>query len=125
MSIKNKRYGNVEYLKADGIKAPHCFTTRLTGVSTGIWESMNIAMHRGDADANVAENYRILGKCIGFEPEDLVLSHQTHSDIVRRVGRADHMGLDHRISGVRRPHYQRARHGPGGLHRRLHPHFAP
>lgn len=95
MSIKNKRYGNVEYLKADGIKVPHCFTTRLTGVSTGIWGSMNIAMHRGDEDANVVENYKILGKCIGFETEDLVLSHQTHSDIVRKVGRADHIGLDH------------------------------
>ena len=95
MSIKNKRYGKVEYLKADGIKAPHCFTTRLTGVSTGIWESMNIAMHRGDEDANVEENYRILGGCIGFAPEDLVLSHQTHSDIVRKVTRADHIGLDH------------------------------
>ena len=95
MSIKNKRYGTVEYLKADGIKVPHCFTTRLTGVSTGVWGSLNIAMHRGDADANVEENYRILGECIGFAPEDLVLSHQTHSDIVRRVTRADHIGLDH------------------------------
>ena len=95
MSIKNKRYGNVEYLKADGIKVPHCFTTRLTGVSQGVWGSLNIAMHRGDSDENVAENYRILGKCIGFRPEDLVLSHQTHSDIVRKVGRADHIGLDH------------------------------
>ena len=95
MSIKNKRYGNVEYLKADGIKVPHCFTTRHTGVSTGIWGSMNIAMHRGDEDANVVENYAILGKCIGFQAEDLVLSHQTHSDIVRKVGRADHIGLDH------------------------------
>ena len=37
MSIKNKRYGKVEYLKADGIKAAHCFTTRLGGVSTGIF----------------------------------------------------------------------------------------
>ena len=95
MSIKNKRYGKVEYLKADGIQVPHCFTTRMTGVSEGIWGSMNIAMHRGDRDENVVENYNILGKCIGFAPEDLVMTRQTHSDIVRKVGRGDHLGLDH------------------------------
>ncbi|MBQ9148425.1 MAG: peptidoglycan editing factor PgeF [Oscillospiraceae bacterium] len=95
MSIKNKRYGKVEYLKADGIKAPHCFTTRIGGVSTGIWESMNIANHRGDAPENVEENLRILGRCIGFEPEQLVLTRQTHSDIVRKAGAADCAGVDH------------------------------
>ena len=96
MSIKNKRYGKVEYLKADGIKVPHCFTTRIGGVSEGIFESMNIGMHRGDDPAKVEENYRILGKCIGFELEDLVLTRQTHSDIVRKVGRADCAWIDHR-----------------------------
>ena len=96
MSIKNKRYSKVEYLKADGIKAPHCFTTRIGGVSKGIWESMNLGMHRGDDPEKVAENYRILGHCIGFEPEDLVLTRQTHTNIVRKVGRADCAGLDHR-----------------------------
>ena len=96
MSIKNKRYGKVEYLKADGIKAPHCFTTRIGGVSEGIFESMNLGFHRGDDPENVAENYRILGKCIGFGIEDLVLTRQTHTDIVRKVGRADCNGIDHR-----------------------------
>ena len=88
MSIKNKRYGKVEYLKADGIKAAHCFTTRLGGVSTGIYESMNLGMNRGDDPANVEENYRILGKCIGFTPDDLVLTHQVHSDVVRKEKKA-------------------------------------
>lgn len=96
MSIKNKRYGKVEYLKADGIKAPHCFTTRIGGVSEGIWGSMNLGIHRGDDPENVAENYRILGKCIGFELEDLVLTRQTHSSIVRKVGRTDCNGIDNR-----------------------------
>lgn len=96
MSIKNKRYGKVEYLKADGIKAPHCFTSRIGGVSEGIWGSMNIGMHRGDDPEKVAENYRILGSCIGFAPEDLVLTRQTHSDIVRAVTDADCSGFCHR-----------------------------
>ena len=41
MSIKNKRYGKVEYLKADGIKAPHCFTTRIGGVSEATTDLSN------------------------------------------------------------------------------------
>ena len=96
MSIKNKRYGKVEYLKADGIRVPHCFTTRLGGVSQGIWESMNIGLHRGDDPEHVRQNYEILGRCIGFGIEDLVLTRQTHSDIVRAVGRGDCNGIDHR-----------------------------
>lgn len=95
MAIKNKRYGTVEYLKADGIKVPHCFTTRIGGVSTGVFESMNIGLHQGEKRENVEENLRILGKCIGFTLEDLVLGHQTHSDIVRKVGRVDCGGIDH------------------------------
>lgn len=50
---------------------------------------MNIGIHRGDDPEKVAENYRILGKCIGFQPEELVVTRQTHSDIVRKVGKAD------------------------------------
>ena len=42
------------------------------------------------------ENYRILGRALGFTPEQLVLTWQIHSDIVRRVGKADRAGLDHR-----------------------------
>ena len=114
MSIKNKRYGKVEYLKADGIKAAHCFTTRLGGVSTGIFESMNLGMHRGDDPANVEENYRILGKCIGFTPDDLVLTHQVHSDIVRKVTRADCNGLDNHAPGLQRNADPAEAQHPGG-----------
>ena len=96
MSITTQKFGTLEYLTADGIAVPHCFTTRLGGVSKGIWESMNIGLHRGDDPENVRKNYEILGGCIGFTTDDLVLTRQTHSDIVRRVGRADCAGIDHR-----------------------------
>lgn len=90
-----EKQGQLEYLTAAGIAVPHCFTTRLGGVSTGHFDSLNLAMHRGDAPEHVAQNYRILGDALGFEPEDLVLTHQTHTDIIRQVGRGDHLGLDH------------------------------
>lgn len=89
MSVISNKTGTLEYLTAEGIHAPHCFTTRFGGVSGGIWESMNIGPSRGDALPNVVENYRILGNVLGFVPEDVVIARQTHSDIVRRVGRDD------------------------------------
>ena len=89
MSFITKKQGTLEYLVAEGITAPHCFTTRFGGVSQGHLASMNIGIHRGDDPANVAENYRILTQALGFSTEDLVATHQTHSDIVRAVGRED------------------------------------
>ncbi|MBQ4140264.1 MAG: peptidoglycan editing factor PgeF [Clostridia bacterium] len=90
--IKN---GGLEYSYARNLDAPHAFTTRLGGVSEGIFLSMNIAMHRGDEAKNVIKNYEILAENIGFDVNDLVLTRQTHSDIVRVVTKADACGLDH------------------------------
>ena len=81
------RSGALEYLLADGITAPHCFTTRLGGVSRGSLSSLNIGIHRGDLWENVLKNYEILGNALGFDSKNLVLSHQTHTDIVLRVGK--------------------------------------
>ena len=89
MAIISVTTGKMEYLTAEGIGVPHCFTTRLGGVSTGHLASLNIGIHRGDAPENVAENVRILADALGIRPEDLVCTRQTHSDIVRKVGRAD------------------------------------
>lgn len=87
--ITTVKIGKLEYLSAEGISAPHCFTTRLGGVSEGHFESLNLGTRRGDDPENVLENYRILGRSIGFSPEKLVLTKQTHTDVVRQVGRAD------------------------------------
>lgn len=89
MAIKTIKNGLLEYLTSERISVPHCFTTRLGGVSTGHLESLNIGIHRGDDPKNVEENYRILGRAIGFSNKDLVITRQIHSDIVRKVGRAD------------------------------------
>jgi YfiH family protein len=93
--IRSVKTGTLEYLTADGISVPHCFTTRLGGVSTGHLESLNIGMHRGDAPENVAKNYKILANALNFDTKNLVLTRQTHSDIVRAVTKTDAAGLDH------------------------------
>ena len=96
MSIISYKQGALEYLTAEGISAPHCFTTRYGGVSTGIFASLNIAIKEGETEENVRKNIEILGCALGFGTEDLVLTRQTHSDIVRVVGREDCQGCFHR-----------------------------
>ena len=68
--------------------APHCFSTRLGGVSTGHLSSLNLGTHRGDLPENVRENYRILGEAVGFDPLCTVFTKQIHSDIVEKVDRS-------------------------------------
>lgn len=85
--IHTVNIGALSYLTADNIAVPHCFTTRLGGVSEGHLASMNIGIHRGDKPENVMENYRILGNALGFSLEQLVLTTQTHTDKVLQVGR--------------------------------------
>ena len=80
--ITTQKNGSLEYLTAEHIGVPHCFTTRLGGVSGGDLASLNIGTSRGDQRENVLENYRRLGSAIGFDTSKLVLSRQTHSDIV-------------------------------------------
>ena len=96
MLFTNIKIGNLEYLTAAGITAPHCFTTRLGGVSTGIFSSMNIAIKLDETEENVTKNFQILGNALGFAIDDLVLTRQIHSDIVRTVTRADCNGCFHR-----------------------------
>ena len=96
MSIITKKLGQLEILTAEGITAPHCFTTRFGGVSTGALESLNLVIKLDETDENVTRNFEILGETLGFSIHDLVLTRQTHSDIVRVVGRNDCNGCFHR-----------------------------
>ena len=96
MSIQTVKKGTLEYLTAEGITTPHCFTTKLGGVSTGVMAGLNIAYKEEETMENVEENLRILGRALGFAPEKLILTRQNHSDVVRVVTKADHTTLCHR-----------------------------
>lgn len=96
MSIQTVKQGDLEYLAAQEISVPHCFTTRFGGVSTGTQASLNLAYGRGDTMENVETNLRILAKVLDFDEKKLVMTRQTHTDIVRPVTAADARGLCHR-----------------------------
>ena len=86
MGVTPIKIGKLEYLQASNIDVPHCFTTRMGGVSTGIFDSLNLSQNRGDPTENVVENFRRVGEVLGFTPNDVVNARQIHSDIVVRVG---------------------------------------
>ena len=65
------------------------FSTRIGGVSDGMWSSMNLSFNRGDKRENVLENYRLLCGCKGIDINNLVLSKQTHTNNVKTVTKAD------------------------------------
>lgn len=44
----------------------HGFSTRLGGVSQGIYASMNLSFQRGDKEAHVRENYRRIARALDF-----------------------------------------------------------
>lgn len=67
----------------------HGFSTRLGGVSQGIYSSMNLSFTRGDEEDSVRENYNRIAAAMGFRAEDIVTSDQTHTSNVRKVTEKD------------------------------------
>lgn len=67
----------------------HGFSTRLGGVSTGVWTSMNLGTTRGDHPDHVRENYRRFCAAVGADTGSIVMSRQVHGDTVRVVTTAD------------------------------------
>ena len=75
-------------LKKTGI-VNHGFSTRIGGVSEGIFSSMNLSFSRGDDEACVRENFKRMAETIGVEPNSLVFAAQTHTTNVRKVTAED------------------------------------
>ncbi|GKX31731.1 laccase domain protein [Vallitalea longa] len=67
----------------------HCFSTRLGGVSDGIFKSMNLGFNRGDLDENVRKNFEILCSSVGINYKDLVFSNQVHRDVIKVISSKD------------------------------------
>lgn len=67
----------------------HCFTTRLGGVSEGIYSTLNFSFTRGDNPEAVLENYRRVAETFGKTVDDFVCTDQTHTTNVLQVGTAE------------------------------------
>ena len=63
----------------------HGFSTRLGGVCTGCFRSMNISLTRGDDPEAVKKNRELIAQAIGVEVADFTYTQQTHTTNVKRV----------------------------------------
>ena len=67
----------------------HGFSTRLGGVSEGIYASMNLSFTRGDDPACVRENFRRFCAAAGMDAGQVVVSAQEHHVNIRNATAAD------------------------------------
>lgn len=61
------------------------FTTRVGGVSDGVYASLNLTRGTGDAAEKVEENRRLACEALGLPPERLAFNRQVHSPTVHRA----------------------------------------
>lgn len=69
--------------------AVHGFSTRLVGVSEGIYSSMSFSQSIGDKKEAVLENFTRFALAIGADPKGITLSDQTHTGNVRVITKED------------------------------------
>ena len=78
----------VPFLTSDKLGTKHGFSTRLGGVSQGIYATLNLRVNCDDAPEHILENYRRLFHALDL-PEKAVFSHQVHGKVVRKASQAD------------------------------------
>ncbi len=85
-----------QIIQTKAIRCPHAFSTRLCGVSEGIYHSLNLGINTGDDAENVRTNWEIFLETCGILGVSFVYGKQMHGNRVvvvdeedkRPVGRA-------------------------------------
>jgi len=84
-SIPLKHFENLD--RSEGVF--NFMTTRAGGISSGVYASFNLGYTAGDRKAIVNKNRQLLAGALGLTPEGLITSRQSHTNIVRIVGKDD------------------------------------
>jgi YfiH family protein len=80
----------IRRLEADLPGARVAFSTRLGGVSSGPFESLNLGVLTNDRPEAVLENRRRLSAALGLEPANVVIGRQVHgAELARHRGAQD------------------------------------
>ncbi len=91
--VRENREGELVYLTFPLLEKEswvnHLFTTRLGGVSEGMYRALNLSYTRGDRKEAVDENFRRVAAALHCSVEDMVCTDQTHTTNLRVVGRQD------------------------------------
>lgn len=87
--LQQHKKGDLEYLSFplldDTGLVKNLFSTRLGGVSEGIFSSLNLGFGREDDDQNVLENFKRVGEVLGATMDNMVRSSQTHTTNIKLV----------------------------------------
>ena len=91
--LQQNKSGELEYLSFpmldDTGLIKNIFSTRLGGVSEGMFSSLNLAFGRGDDDQKVLENFKRVAAVLGTSSENMVRSSQTHTTNIKIVTGSD------------------------------------
>ncbi len=68
------------------------FSTRIGGVSSGIYESMNLSFNLLDSKEKVLNNFKIVSDTIGIPVDNIVYSKQTHTTNILQIDNS-HKGM--------------------------------
>ncbi len=78
-----------QIIQSGKISCLHAFSTRLGGVSSGIYDSLNLGINTGDDDRNVRMNWEIFLRACGISEQEYVYGLQAHENKVLIVGEED------------------------------------
>ncbi len=78
----------IQALRSDALTEPHGFLTRIGGVSTGPFASLNCSLSGQDSRDAVLTNRARAVEAIGMAPDRLVGVTQVHGDVVVHVTKA-------------------------------------
>lgn len=81
----------------------HGFSTRLGGVSTGVFNSLNLSFSRGDKDECVKTNYERILAALDLSSSSLVFSDQVHDTKIHQITKEDSCitnGYDKHLNGI-------------------------
>ncbi len=67
----------------------HGFSTRIGGVSEGVYESMNLSFTRGDKEEHVRENFERFCTAVGVDSRHAVVSAQEHHTVIYNAAAKD------------------------------------
>ncbi|MCL2352998.1 MAG: peptidoglycan editing factor PgeF [Defluviitaleaceae bacterium] len=70
------------------IGIPHCISTRVGGVSSGVYSSLNLTYTTGDDKDAVDANYQKLCDALGFDMSNMAKTKQVHGTNIAKVDEA-------------------------------------
>ena len=77
-----KEWGKIDFIT-------HGFSTRMGGVSNGIYSTMNFKEDGEDTNENIRENYRRIAGVLGCDVRKMVRSQLCHGIMVHEVENKD------------------------------------